>query len=128
MVQNRLSELGINVLTQAQYEKISSEGAVNENEIYMVPETEGPKIIISTITIPNTGWTDSNGLKKLVVSDKTIKAKDVVDLNLDLSSLTIAENCGLKSLVESIENGFNIYAESIPNGAMNGTLIVTKEV
>lgn len=48
MVQNRLNELGINILTQAQYEKISDEGTVNENEIYMVPETEGPNITIDS--------------------------------------------------------------------------------
>ena len=128
MIQNRLNELGINILTQAQYEKISDEGTVNENEIYMVPETEGPKIIISTITIPNTGWTDENGLKKITISNTSIKSKDVVDLNLDLVSLNIAENCGLKSLVESINNGFVLYAETIPSNEMNGTLMITKEV
>lgn len=128
MVQNRLNELGINILTQAQYNKISDEGTVNENEIYMIPETEGPKIIISTITIPNTGWTDENGLKKITISNTSVKSKDVVDLNLDLVSLNIAEDCGLKSLVESINNGFVLYAETIPSNEMNGTLMITKEV
>lgn len=78
------------------------------------------------IAISVDGWTldESTGLYKLNIEDAEATESSVVNINLDLVSLEVAENCGLKPVTESYDGGFSIYAESHPVSVMTGTMIV----
>ena len=59
-----------------------------------------------------------------LISSEHVTAQCVIDVNLDLSSLILAEDYGLKSVTESYDGGFIIYSESQPTETLSGTIII----
>ena len=82
------------------------------------------------ITIPIVGWVDDStyNCKKLDITIDGLLASDIVDINLGMSSLTVAENCQLKSTVESYANKITLHSAFVPSSEMTGTLIINKVV
>lgn len=107
------------------------------------------RVIISEVEISNltqeeagryaNGWnklndTDLYYFYNLPVGENVNNIDDIVDLNFDLDSLVIAEECGLKSVVKTFDISTadeakflaRIYAENIPSEPMNATMIIHK--
>lgn len=82
------------------------------------------------LTIPIIGWVDDStyNCKKLDVPIEGLLASDIVDVNLGMSSLTVAEDCQLKSTVESYDGKFTLRSAFVPSSEMTGTLIIHKVV
>lgn len=80
----------------------------------------------ASLSIPTSGWTEdsASGFYRLAISNSSITADSVVNVNLDIISLVKAEDCGLKGVTESYAGGFYVYAESVPTSALTGTLII----
>lgn len=83
---------------------------------------------MKAVTISAAGWEldSASGFYRYDIVDETITENCSVDICLDLASLTIAENCTMKSVTEAHEGGVYIYAEDSPTTSMHGTMIVQK--
>ena len=81
-----------------------------------------------SITIPTSGWEEDEDYLKLDIEDENVTEDTVVNINLDLESLEIAENAGLKSLVVSSSGVFSLYADDVPENDMTGTITYQKGV
>lgn len=81
--------------------------------------------ITQSVTIPATGWAYNSaaGCYRKGIDNAKITEEMSVDLNFDLASLAIAEKCGVKSVTESYNGGFYIYADAVPSAAMVGTIL-----
>lgn len=83
------------------------------------------------ITIPAQGWVNdiaNSGFYTLTMELESAHKESIIEINLDADSILIAEDCGLKSVVTSINGGFIVYSESIPSGDMTGSLLITGRV
>lgn len=78
------------------------------------------------LEIPFDGWflDETTGFYKLNIEDAEVTENSVVNINLDLASLEVAEYYGVKPVTESYGGGFSIYADDVPEIAMVGTMIV----
>lgn len=84
-------------------------------------------IKIEAVTIPANGWEvdAASGFLKVAVRNSAVTADHVVDINLDLPSLEVAEECGLKSVTQSYDGGVYVYAEQAPSLLpMTGTMVI----
>ena len=82
------------------------------------------KISPTSFTLPTTGWVndtseDSDYKYYYEISVTNLTANDVVNVNLALSSLSVAENCGLCQTTKSFSGKFRIYAKSIPSQSLS---------
>lgn len=86
--------------------------------------------IVGTITISNSGWVEDvdSGFYRLAIPNAKVTENAVVDVNLDLVSLPIAEDCMLKGVTTSYNGGFYLYAETVPTSKMTGTMVIGKGV
>lgn len=86
--------------------------------------------IVGTITISNSGWVEDvdSGFYRLAIPNAKVTENAVVDVNLDLVSLSIAEDCMLKGVTASYNGGFYLYAETVPTSKMTGTMVIGKGV
>ncbi len=89
-----------------------------------------PEIKTSTAEIITSGWAldSGSGLYKLTIANEAVTANSIVNVNLDLASLEVATDCGLKAVTESYDGGFYIYADAAPASAMTGTIVIQKGV
>jgi len=53
-----------------------------------------------------------------------LTANDVVNVNLALSSIATAEDCGLCQTVQSFSGKFRVYAKSIPSATITGEFYI----
>lgn len=83
------------------------------------------KISKSSVTISTSGWVldSATGCYRKEVAGAGITEQMSVDLILDIPSLTVAGNCGLKPVTESYSGGFYIYADAVPPSQMTGTVL-----
>ena len=81
---------------------------------------------VASVVLPTGGWEldQTSGLYRLAVENTGIDAQNVVNINLDLASLQVAEACGLKSVTESYAGGYCVYADSVPGAALSGTVTI----
>ncbi|WP_373725091.1 hypothetical protein [Bacteroides heparinolyticus] len=85
---------------------------------------------IQPLTIDTENWNDFTlegsdyTVKKMITIDG-ITASDVVFINYTIATKAIAAEANA-SHVESVDGGIEIYAESIPTGPLNATLLVQK--
>ena len=89
--------------------------------------TDGSSANISeAITILANEWTEdtTTGYYKYIITNTNITENSIVNINLDLASLVIAENCVLKNVVESSNGEAYIYSETVPSSNMTGTMII----
>lgn len=91
-----------------------------------------PTIIIKKEFITKNGdeHIDVDGVSyfTVYVYDMDIIESDVVDINLDINSHIIAEDCGLKGVTESFNGGVRMFSKEIPTRNMSGTIVITKGV
>ena len=82
------------------------------------------------IIILTDGWNENSQYACLEykILDADVSEADVVSINLDIPSLDIASECGLKPVTVSIDGEVTIYADSIPSAEMTGTMIIQKVV
>lgn len=83
------------------------------------------------ITIPTEGWQDdvaNSGFYILTLESEAVTEDSILEINLDADSILIADDCGLKPVVTSFNGGFMIYADSVPNDVMTGSLLITGRV
>ena len=85
-----------------------------------------PEIYVENFELPSDAWTFDEGINAyvLMVENEAVTANHIVSINLDLASLEVAANCGLKAVTESYDGGFYIYADSSPVAALTGTMVV----
>lgn len=86
--------------------------------------------LTSDISIPTEGWVENTefGCMKYVIENEKVTENDVVDINLGILSLDIANECGLKSITKSGNGNVTIYATEAPSEELNGTMIIKKVV
>ena len=82
------------------------------------------------IIIFTDGWNENlqYACLEYKILDADVSEADVVSINLDIPSLDIASECGLKPVTVSSDGEVTIYADSIPSAEMTGTMIVQKVV
>lgn len=112
----------------AQAAQAAAEKARDEVKKYVFGEVDVPIFDINDIIFYPEDWVfdDTLGLYKATVNiyETLVTAKSVVDVNLDLRSLILAEDYGLKSVTDSYDGGFYIYSEEAPLENLTGTIIV----
>ena len=79
----------------------------------------------SSVTISTSGWAlDSvTGCYRKEVAGVGITEQMSVDLILNIPSLTVAGNCGLKPVTDTNNGRINIYADALPSTQMTGTVL-----
>lgn len=96
---------------------------------------------VKSVTIPNTGWAEYSTpawseyeedgtlyIYRYNIKDSDITANCSVTINLDISSLIVAESCGLMSVTESYNGGVYVYGNYMPATNLNGTMVIQKGV
>lgn len=86
--------------------------------------------IKKAITISTTGWekVSNSDFYTLKIMDSDVTADTIVNINLELTGLSIAADCELQAVVISEDGFYNIYSVSIPSADMKGTVTFQKEV
>lgn len=85
---------------------------------------------VSSITMLK-GWFSSSSTYpgysyKYECAMTDLTANDSIDINLDMASQKIAQDCGLSSVVICSAGKFTVYSKKIPTADLTGTKIVTK--
>lgn len=116
------SRLKLNKPDRTDFAKIAK---INENMDILDKSVQ-----VQTLHIGTTGWTEfnlsgSDYTKKKALTVAGLTSNDVVFLNYDLASKSVAQDAGV-SHVESENGQIVIYAESVPTRALTATLVVQK--
>lgn len=98
--------------------KVGGTSYADASEVALVSTT--------SLSISTSGWSSdsASGFYRLAITNSSVTANSVVNVNLDIASLSKAEDCGLKGVTESYDGGFYVYAESAPTSALTGTLVI----
>ena len=67
------------------------------------------------VTIAASSWVSSNGIYKTTITDANIKSHYVVNVNFTTDSITTAINSGVLGYTNSIDGGFELYANFKPS-------------
>lgn len=96
------------------------------HSLHRYAESTYLKAITGNITISVDGWflDEATNYLKLNIENTNVTADSSVYINLNMVSVLIAEDCGLKGVTESFDGGFSIYAESVPTAEMTGTITI----
>lgn len=71
--------------------------------------------VISNVTVPASGWSLlPNGLYKTTLTDETITAKDVINVEFNVESIIDATNSGVLGYTNSVDGGFELFSNFAP--------------
>lgn len=79
-------------------------------------DKEKPK----TFNIANTEWTLENDTYTATISDNSITVNSMVDLSVNSTTYSIAEDAGMKAYADEVAGGLKLYADSVPSGTISG--------
>lgn len=71
-------------------------------------------IIVTNVTIPVSAWVLANGVYVATIANEDIKSTNVVNVNFTSASINTAINYGILGYTNSIDGGFEMYANFQP--------------